>query len=58
MGIRIKCFTDLFIFSLGPKKAIVRQGHDAESFYFILAGTGELSFFNDDLKIINSISFN
>nr|XP_034301425.1 uncharacterized protein LOC105321563 isoform X4 [Crassostrea gigas] len=25
--------------TLGPKKAIVRQGHDAESFYFILAGT-------------------
>lgn len=31
---------DMIIFRLGPKKVILREGHNAESFYFILAGTG------------------
>lgn len=28
-------------YRIGPKKPIVRQGHHAESFYFILSGTGK-----------------
>ena len=29
-----------FIFSFGPRRAIIRQGHPPMGFYFILSGTG------------------
>jgi hypothetical protein len=32
--------SDCYFFRIGPKKVILRQGHTAESFYFILSGTG------------------
>ena len=32
----------IFHFSVPPKRVIIRQGHYAENFYFILAGQGML----------------
>ena len=32
---------------IGPKKLIIRQGHKAQQFYFILSGTGRLLYAKD-----------